>query len=425
MSWTDRMKKTIETFKRMALPLFGFYIIFIIISSIMAALSIAAAIMPVLRSGEFSSSFPSSPYIDPTVPVPPGYDSMTNFGYGPSFGDGSFGELAPYLEELAPFMNMAPTILLSIALLVLLSILLASFFQAGVFHLTKKAYVEKAQFRDIRFQGFARILGWSAILMLMSIVMLSLGIVIAMRFQSEYAMASFAIIYMLVFVALGIFLAPWITSAPYRMLTQLHLPFGQAFKESWSFYRRHMGPLWGAFLTILGIQLLIGLFDNNASDVGLILSLIVTPFLMILPVVWVFTLEEEEKPIGNLYDDPTTPVLRPETSPFTVSTDSRYHPAYEGNKPTDAPSSAAPESPPNKPDAPDVPIASYPAPSNPYTPPKDPYSSPESPYDSPYNPSHPRIPLPVESEDTANFCPTCGRKTREGASYCSQCGTKL
>ncbi|WP_172635876.1 zinc ribbon domain-containing protein [Desulfitobacterium dichloroeliminans] len=408
------MKKTIETFKRMTLPLFGFYIIFVITTILIAAISVVAAVMPILRSGEFSSSFPS----DPSIPVPPDNGSMTNFGYG------SFGELTPYFEELEPYMDMAPMLLLGIALLIVLGLLMSSIFQVGIFHLTKKAYVEKAQFRNIRLQGFARLFGWYVILTIVSFIVISSGIVMAINFRSEYAMALFGIVYVFVFVALGVFLAPWVLAAPYRMLTQLHLPFGRAFRESWSFYRRHMGPLWGAFLTIMGLQLLISLFDKSSPEIGLILSFIVTPFLTILPIVWVFTLEEEEKakPIGNLYHNPTAPVLRPETSPFPVSPDSRYHPAYEENKPTESPANAAPDTPPSRPEAP---AASYPPPSNSYIPPKDPYSTPESPYDSPYNPSHSTTTSQVASRDSANFCPTCGQKTREGASYCSQCGTKL
>lgn len=129
-------EKTIETFKRMTLPLFGFYIIFVITTILIAAISVVAAVMPILRSGEFSSSFPS----DPSIPVPPDNGSMTNFGYG------SFGELTPYFEELEPYMDMAPMLLLGIALLIVLGLLMSSIFQVGIFHLTKKPMLKRPNF---------------------------------------------------------------------------------------------------------------------------------------------------------------------------------------------------------------------------------------------------------------------------------------
>lgn len=418
MTWTDRIKKSIETFKRMALPLFGFYILFALVGIIVAVVSVGAALFPLLRMEGLGATFSAVPYMDPNIPVPPGYGPSMNYGYG--------------LDELAPYLDMAPTFIVSFVLLMLVSWVLASVFQAGVFHLTKKAYVEKAQFRDIRLKGFPRLLGWYGIIAIIGIILVGLGVLIALSFQSEYAMALFGAAYLLALVAAGFFLAPWVSAAPYTMLNQPHLSFWQAFKESWRFYRRHMGPLWGVFLTVLGIQLLISLINRSAPDIGLIVSLITSPFVAILPIVWVLTLVDEDQPlpIGNIYS--------PTTEQGTYGTEVNVDPVSEvhhKNEPdlSDYPSTqpdaspeispySTPSTPPTTP--PYTPPSAMGGSAPLYTPPKNPYPTEESPdhipYTAPYGHST------AESEqDLVNFCPTCGKKVREGASYCSQCGTKL
>lgn len=433
MTWTDRMKKTIETFKRMALPLYGFYILFTIIGIIVAAISVGATLLPFIRMNGFNPSLSAVPYMDPNVPVPPGYEPSINYGYGYGYD---------FLNELAPYLDMAPTILLSVAFLMLAGWLLASFFLTGVFHLTRKAYIEKAQFRDIRLKGFLRIVGWYGVIGIIGTFLIGLGVLIAFTFRSEYAMAFFGLGYALTLFALGIFLAPWVSAAPYTMLNRPHLPFGKAFKESWRFYRRHMGPLWGAFLTVLGVQLLISFINRSAPDIGLLITFITSPFVAILPIVWVFTLEEEEQPvpIATLYTSPSesTPATNMNYPP---SPPNRDYATSEPARPTPPSNPSTPPSNPGNPsDKPYTPprdlhlspdeLAS--PPSHIYVPPTDPYTDPDTDPDTdPYTDSSytsPNTPLtsPTDSHDSPmNFCPTCGKKVREGASYCSQCGTKL
>lgn len=419
MTWTDRMKKTIETFKRLALPLFGFYVLFALIGIIIAAVSVGATLFPLLSREGLGAPFSAVPYMDPNIPVPPDYGPSMDYGYG--------------LEELAPYMDMAPTFIVSFVLLMLVSWVLASVFQAGVFHLTKKAYTEKTRFRDIRLKGFSRLLGWYGILGIIGIVLVGIGVMIALSFDSEYAMALFGAAYALALVAGGFFLAPWVSAAPYTMLNQLHLPFGQAFKESWRFYRRHMGPLWGAFLTVLVIQLLISLINRSAPDIGLIISLITSPFVAILPIVWVLTLTDEEQPlpIGNIYS-PTSGQGAYSTEFNTDSVSEEFHEEepnltnYPSTQPDASPVVSPDSSPSNpKPPSPYTPPNTRGGTAPLYTPPKDPYFTEEPPAHIPYTAPYGSHSTVKSEQDPVNFCPTCGKKVREGASYCSQCGTKL
>lgn len=400
MTWTERIKKTIETFKRMALPLFGFFILLALVEFIITVISLSSILLPFLNMNGLNPSFSSVPYMNPNIPVPPGY------GYGPSL-DYAFG-----WEELAPFMSMLPGLLGGIAILMVLSILIGSVFFTGIFHLTKKAYTEKAQFRDIKLKGMPRVLGWYAIVTLISSVAIGVGIFLAMRFESPYSLAMFGLIYILVLMAVGLFVAPWVTVAPYYMLNHDNFAFGQAFKESWHFYRRHMGPLWGAFFTLLGIQLLVNAIYRGSPDIGFILTLLTTPFLTVLPIVWVLTLEEEPPlPIGNIY----TP------SPEQERHDAEADAPAEPSSPVDsshAPWKAASESVAREPygSSSTTPL---------YTPPENPYATPESPYHSSSALSYGGTSSNESEKESINFCPTCGKKVREGASYCSQCGTKL
>ncbi|WP_019849455.1 zinc ribbon domain-containing protein [Desulfitobacterium sp. PCE1] len=396
MTWTDRMKKTIETFKRMALPLFGFFLLFALVEGIIAVISLGAAFLPFFNMNGLGPSFSPAPYMNPNIPVPPGY------GYGPSLGY-AFG-----LEELAPFMHMLPRLLGGIAILMIVSMVLGSVFITGVFQLTKKAYTEKAQFRDIKLKGFPRLLGWYGIITFISIIAIGVGILVAMGFRSPYSMALFALIYMLALMAAGLFVAPWVSSAPFHMLNHREFTFGQAFKESWRFYRRHMGPLWGAFLTLLGIQLFINLINRNSPDIGLILTFIITPFVTILPIVWVLTLEEEELPTSGQETYNVERDAQPTSEPYNHE-EPKLH---ESPSPKDDPSEKNSRA-----------TSSSSAP--PYIPPKDPYSAHESPYQAPYTSSYGSTSSGEFEKEPINFCPTCGEKVREGASYCSKCGTKL
>ncbi|SHN49471.1 zinc-ribbon domain-containing protein [Desulfitobacterium chlororespirans DSM 11544] len=400
MTWTDRMKKTIETFKRMALPLFGFFILLALVEFIITVISLSATFLPFFDMNGFNPSFSPAPYMNPNIPVPPGYEYDPSLGY-------SFG-----WEELAPFMSMLPGLLGGIAILMVLSILIGSVFFTGIFHLTKKAYTEKAQFRDIKLKGLPRVLGWYAIVTLISSIVIGVGILLAMRFESPYSLAMFGLIYILVLMAVGLFVAPWVSSAPYYMLNHDSFAFGQAFKESWHFYRRHMGPLWGAFFTLLAIQLLVNAIYRSSPDIGLILSLLTTPFLTVLPIVWVLTLEEEPPlPIGNIYA-PSSEQERHDTKADTPAEPSS--PADSSHVPRKAASESVSRDPYGSSSA--TPL---------YTLPESPYSTPEPPYHSPSAPSYGGTSSGEQETEPVNFCPTCGKKVREGASYCSQCGTKL
>src|SRR5690606_38095437 len=117
---------------------------------------------------------------------------------------------------------------------------LSSLYLTGVFHLTKKALTDKAQFRDFRFEGFARILGFYGFMTLIGVLILMFGTFIATSFQSEYSLFLFVIVSLLVLLLVGLYLAPWFFSAPFYMLNNLQMSFGESIKASWEFFRRNM-----------------------------------------------------------------------------------------------------------------------------------------------------------------------------------------
>lgn len=353
MRWSERIKLTFETFKRVALPIYGWYFIFALAGLGLLIAGLMPFITPMLytRGSSFSSPFPN-----PNPPMPPG----SNYSGGSSL----FG------YNLAPYLAQAPYFALIFGVILLLCWLMTSAFLTGMFNLTEKGLHEKVLFRDFRFSGIPRVLGWYGILTLVSFLIIVAGIVGALALQrmSSYALPLFAGLYVLLLVALGIFLAPWLLTSTFYMLHHRELSFGRSLSESWNFYRRNLGSLWLFFITLFGIQILLSLINQASQSFGFLVALLAGPFTAILPIVWVLSLEEEQN----------------------------QHPPYE-NEDTQRPSLS--ESARSSSNESSLEVSSF-EPS--------PFASDSA---SPSNP--------------VNYCPTCGQKTHPDANYCAQCGTKL
>lgn len=389
MRWSDRMKLTFETFKRVALPLYLWFFIFAFAGVGLMIAGLIPFLIPLIHSkGNFSG-----PFINPNPPMPPGR----------SFSSGLF----PFSHNLAPYLDQVPYLLLIFAIILLLAWIATSAFVTGIFNLTRKGFYEKASFRDFRFLGIPRVLGWYGILTLVSVLLMAGGLsgALALR-RMTYVLPLFAGLYVLALIALGIFFTPWLLTSAYYMLNHRELSFGRSLSGSWDFYRRNLGSLWLLFVTLIGVQILISIINQASQSLGFLVILIASPFTALLPIVWVLSLEEEKN--QKRTDSTSSPISpAPSISPSTPF----------------APSSAeysVPQSPVNSP----LDEALPPQPSEPNSPIPKPSSEPS--IDSPEPQEHPLGAKPENSPaEPLNYCPTCGQKTQPGANYCTQCGSKL
>lgn len=277
MRWSDRIKLALETFKRTALPLYIWYFIFAFVGVGLVLAGSIPFLAPIIRlKGTLSS-----PFLNPNVPMPPGR----------GFSSGS----SPFGHSLSPYSDQAPYIFLILIILFFLAWIVSSAFITGMFNLTQKGFHEKVSFRDFRFSGIPRTLGWYGILTLVSLLLIVAGIIGALALKRmTYLLPFFAVLYVLSLIALGIFLAPWLSTSAFYMLNHRELSFTRSLSSSWDFYRQNMGSLWLLFITLIGIQVLLSLINQASQALGIFTALIVGPFTAILPIVWILSLEEEQ-----------------------------------------------------------------------------------------------------------------------------------
>lgn len=69
MRWSERIKLTLETFKRVALPIYGWYFIFALFGLGLLIAGLIPIVTPMIYMK--GSSFPS-PFPNPNPPMPPG-----------------------------------------------------------------------------------------------------------------------------------------------------------------------------------------------------------------------------------------------------------------------------------------------------------------------------------------------------------------
>jgi hypothetical protein len=395
MNWTDRIKLAWKIFKREALPLYAWTLIYIGVGAVL----MIAMVFGVLAQLRWALPQSSGGFYSPGMPVPGmppalGLDPFSNpFSLHNQnlFGafSGSMGNLSMILSTLG---NLAGTLFL----IIIVSWLIGTAFYTGLFNLTAKAYRERVTLKDFRYSGFLRVLGWQGIIILIEILLFAIGIIGALSLKSSHgAVLAFLIIYGLFIFVLSIFTVPWLATSAIFLLVHRGENFRQALGNSWRFFRQHMGILWGYIGTVVLIQIGIQVLNHISSGLGGLVSLVVSPFIAVLAVVWVLSLEDHE------LENVTPPALTPlpsyshceTTKPSTVSSD---------------------QSSPNSSNcSPNQPISLQKSNSPLQTVTQDQTCEPKSEPDD--------LSVPV---DRPNYCPSCGR-ANTGTAYCPQCGTKL
>ncbi|HBW37025.1 zinc ribbon domain-containing protein [Desulfosporosinus sp. BICA1-9] len=408
MTWSERMKSAWITFKREALPLYAWTLIFIavlvvlIIAMVLGVFDQLRWTIPHIYEGSFSSGMPV-----PGVPPAPNFaPSMPPFG---SLDDDPFAYFGGY-SNFSRILSAMGSVVGTLALILIVGWLIGSAFYAGLFNLTQKAYREKVSFKDFRFKGVFRFLGWQGFIVLIQLLLLIAGLigVFSLR-HSEGTIVAFLIVYGL-FIALGLlFLVPWFASSSIYLLAHGHETFWVALSGSWRFFRRHMGSLWGLIGTVILIQIAIEiLMGISSSGLAGLANLIISPFIAVLTIVWVLSLEDDErKKADDLYDYSTTNSTNPYpqiqtpiiTPPVSASPDIQVPPSEHASEMS----------------SPEVKSTQQ-------------FNQPQISLHKPQPveslPNIPAEPVPNYSNETPHFCPSCG-KPNAGTAYCPKCGTKL
>ena len=402
MTWSERMKSTWITFKREALPLYAWTFIFIgaivvlIIAMVIGVLQQLRWTIPNIYNGSFSSGMPV-PGVPPTdfapFTAPFGSQGTDPFAY---FGG---------IDNLPRILSAVVSVVGTLGLIMIVGCLIGTAFYVGLFNLTAKAYREKVAFKDFRFKGFFRFLGWQGIVFLIYLLLFIVGMIgfFALR-DFKGALIAFLIVYGL-FLGIGsLYIMPWLSSSSIYLLAHGDEGFRVALSGSWRFFRRHMGSLWGYIGTVILLQIALQVLTRISSGLAGIATLVVSPFITVLAIVWVLSLEDDELNqsenyrIPYSYEYPTSDVKTSLNSQVPIIT---------------PPSSSSVDvnTPPAEHEAEGSSLEI-----------KDAQQSNETKIS--LNKSQPIEPLPNIPTDTPQYCPSCG-KANAGTKYCPQCGTKL
>lgn len=328
MTWFERIKLAWKTFTREALPLYAWSLISIggvvvlLYAMFMGLLDQFRWAFPQTNVGLFSSEMPPIPGIPP------------NGGpFGPS--QGPFNSNSGPLGNLSTSLAVAGSVVGILFLIFIVACLIGAAFSAGQFNLTAKAYREKVRFEDFRFSGFLRVLGWQVFLFLSYLIFFIIGLIGAFALShSKGAVTAFLIVYGLCFTVVQIFILPWLATSLYYLLAHREQRFWAALRSSWRFFRRHMGSLWGYIGTVILIQIALLVLIKISAGLGYLASLAVGPFIVVLAIVWVLSLEEDERQIAEGYSQTQATILNPPPSDSLADNTSSPEPELpEGTAP--------------------------------------------------------------------------------------------
>ncbi|MDR3543231.1 MAG: zinc ribbon domain-containing protein [Desulfosporosinus sp.] len=383
MTWSERIKLAWTTFKREALPLYGWTLIFTGVGVVLIVAMVIGVLAQIRQSGwafprTYGGSFsPGMPV--PGIPPTPGLNPYAGpFG---SPNEGLFGAFSGPLNNFSHLLSVASSLAGTFLLILIVGWLIGSAFYTGLFNLTAKAYHENVSFKDFRFTGFSRILGWQGFLLLIKVFLTIIGLIGALSLShSRGALVAFLILYALFITAAVLFALPWLFTSTIYLLVHRKEGFWDTLKGSWKFFQRHMGVLWGYIGTVILIEAGLQILSRISAGLTGIATLVVSPFIAVLAIVWVLSLEDDESPA---YDIPLAipPCDPPQTNlnPDTETPTENPHISEADNLTSTTPST-------------DQPIS---------------------------------LKKPVDlSKDKPHFCPSCGKKNT-GTAYCPQCGTKL
>lgn len=268
MTWSERLKSTINIFKKIALPLYLWYLIYLVFFGI---IMILFSLLP---------------------PVESFMQSLDSLNYNDLFlGD-----------EL---LNRLPLFAILFAFLTVIGMIITSLLYTGIYHLTVKGFTAQVLFRDFKLTDAKRMIGWNSLVLLSFLAGLSVGFLFFafLGIFSDTASYAFAIIFPICLLLVSIFLVPWILSGGYYILAYRDFSFNKAFAHSWRFFRQNMGALWGAVLTMFVINIAIVLMQEVSSTIGSLISFIATPFFSLIPIVWTLTLISEQERLALLDAD--------------------------------------------------------------------------------------------------------------------------
>ena len=372
MTWSERIKLAWTTFKREVLPLYAWTLIFIGLGVVL----VVAMVMGVLNQMHWTFPQAYGGFSSPGMPVPgvpptPGITPFTGpFG---SPNQSPFDSFNGSLNNLSTLLSAVGTVAGTFFLILIVGWLIGSAFYTGVFNLTTKSYHGKVTLKDFRLTGFFRFLGWQVLFLLIQLILLIIGLIGAFTLRpSQGALISFFIVYGLTIAGIGIYALPWFSTSAIYLLTHPKDSFRDALSGSWRFFRKHRCALWGYIGTVILIEIAFQVLNRISSGIGGLATLVVSPFMAVLAIVWVLSLEEDFDPLTPASDQPksieqTEPLQQPESEESTFEPE---RPKIDLQKP-------------------------------------ELWSTPN--------------PLP---ENKFNFCPSCG-KANSGTAYCPQCGTKL
>ncbi|ODA42148.1 zinc ribbon domain-containing protein [Desulfosporosinus sp. BG] len=386
LTWSERIKLAWTTFKREALPLYGWSFIFLGIGVVLIVATVMSVIAQLRQFGwafphgngsSFSSGMPV-PGIPPTPDLSPFVGPFGSSNLGP------FNFFGGPLSSLPNLLSAAGSVAGIFLLILIVGWLFGSAFYTGLFNLTAKAYrEEKVTFKDFKFKGFFRILGWQGFLLLIKLLLLIIGLFGAYTLShSHYTLVAFLIVYGLFITAIGLYALPWLITSTIYLLAHSNEGFWDALRGSWRFFQRHLGILWGYIGTVILIEIALQIIGRISHALTGIASLVVSPFIAVLAIVWVMSIEEEPQLYSTAYS--AMPYQEAQVTQETINTP----PSSE---------SLAIDSPSPETEEPKIDLHK---------------SEPEP---SPPTPS---------PEDSPRYCPSCGR-ANTGTAYCPQCGTKL
>lgn len=259
MTWSERLKSTFNIFKKITLPLYIFYLIYLVLFGI---IMIIFSLLPPVES--FMQSLD---YLE--------YDNL-------------------FLED--DFLKDLPLFAVFFAFLAVIGLIMTSLLYTGIYHLTVKGFTSQAYSRDFKLTDAKKMIGWNSIVLLLFLATISVGILVFafLGVFNDTVSHAFAIIFPICMLLVSIFMIPWILSGGYYILAYRDLSFGKAFVYSWRFFRQNMGTLWAAVLIMFLINIFIVLIQDVSSTIGGLVSFIATPFFSLIPIVWTLTLIREQ-----------------------------------------------------------------------------------------------------------------------------------
>lgn len=284
MTWSERLKFAWKTFLKEAPILYGWYLIFLAVAVLLIVIGSIIGMLALRSSPEFLSALSGFNSHSP---------SGLPFNPFPSSGFNDF----PSRFNGHSYVPMLGFMIIFCLLIILFSWVVKTLFLPGAFNLTQKTLHEKPSFRDFSFSGWPRILAWFGLLLLFYLLVGLIGLIgSSVLANYKILLAVYLIVYFLLLLSIGVYLIPWFISVPSYLLASRNQSFWPAVSGSFTFFRLNMGKLWSLIGTNVLIAIALIILDKISSVLYLLGLLVAGPFLLILPIVWVLTLLEEQRP---------------------------------------------------------------------------------------------------------------------------------